>query len=331
MPVIPTNVWRLEGRRLHEAQSPGLIALGVIAPLWEHKGEYLISLLALACPFLVLWLLLRSPRSRRRAALLSIVTLAAVPYLFVWLYTVVLLSYLSLPLVVVVSAVSTGMLPFARRSALRAGLRATTLTRVGRLAAIAVATLIGLALVGLAAGFARMASYSASLTFDEPPVQAPLAKAFVTRVRGVTKEVFVSVASGIKLDNVVNRRLFDGFDPAMTRDEAEQRLGPPSGRWDDPAYKVQASYYDRPDGRVSLVRHGGSQWSTVGYPSACSHDYVFRDSRVRDQILQWLPPQETIQVNVSRSASGGGLTVFLNRVSCTYLVLGARDDTSDGR
>ena len=104
----------------------------------------------------------------------------------------------------------------------------------------------------------------------------------------------------------------------MTREEAERRLGPPSGRWTEPAYKVQASYYERPGGRVSIVRQGASAWSTVGHPSTCTHDYVFRDPRLRDQILPWLPVKDVVQVNVLRHVGFGGLTVFVSRASCSY-------------
>jgi hypothetical protein len=108
----------------------------------------------------------------------------------------------------------------------------------------------------------------------------------------------------------------------MTREDAERRIGPPVGRWTDPAYKVQATYYDRTGGRVSLVRQGAAEWWTVGHPAACTHDYVFRDPRLWAQLLQWLPTRDAVQVNVS--GNGGGLTVFLNRTSCTYLVLAGR-------
>jgi len=117
----------------------------------------------------------------------------------------------------------------------------------------------------------------------------------------------------------------------MTREEAERRLGSPSGRWTDPVYKVPAGYYDRPGGRVSLVRQRASEWSTVGHPSGCTHDYVFRDSRLREQLLQWLPPKDIVQVNVLRNVGWGGMTVFLSRDACTYLVLTARDGDPDSR
>jgi hypothetical protein len=135
----------------------------------------------------------------------------------------------------------------------------------------------------------------------------------------------------VKVEDTVNLDLFEGFDPQMTREEAERRLGPPSGRWTDPVYRVQASYYDRPRGRVSLVRQGAATWSTVAHPSACTHEYVLRDARLRNQLLSWLPPQDTVQVNVLRDVGWGGVTVLLSRASCTYLVLTARDGDPETR
>jgi hypothetical protein len=108
-------------------------------------------------------------------------------------------------------------------------------------------------------------------------------------------------------------------------------LGPPSERWTDPVYKVRAVYYDRPDGRVSIVRQGASDWSTVGHPAACRHDYLFRDARLREQILRWLPPKDIVQINVLRHVGWGGLTVYLGHDACTCLVLTARDGEPDSR
>lgn len=330
-PVLPANVWRLEGGKLHDARSPVLLALGVVAPLWDHAGGYVFSFISLDVPLLVLWLLVRSPGSRLRTLLLTLVGLAAVPYLGIWLYAVTLLSYLSLPLVVAACAGAGAAVFLAGRAALRAGLAESTLLTLARGSSMVIAALAGIGALALILLVVRMASYSRSITFDEPPVQAPLAKASVTRARGETSEVFVTVADGVKVGDVVNLDLFAGFDPAMTREEAERRLGPPSGRWTDPAYKVQASYYERPGGRVSIVRQGAAAWSTVGHPSACTHDYVFRDSMLRDQVLQWLPAKDVVQVNVLRHVGFGGLTIFLNRGACTYLVLTARDGDADSR
>jgi hypothetical protein len=103
--------------------------------------------------------------------------------------------------------------------------------------------------------------HGTGISFDEPAVQAPLAKASVTRHRGTASEVFVTLAQGVKLEDVVNLRLFDGFEAQMTVDKAGQRLGPPSGRAEDRYARVMANYYDRPDGRVSLPRRGASDWT----------------------------------------------------------------------
>lgn len=328
-PVFPTNIWRLEDGQLHDSRSAGLAALGVVAPLWDHAGGYAFSFLSLGVPVLVLWLLVRSPESWRRTLLLSVVSLATVPYLFIWLYTITLLSYLSLPLVVVVCVGGGTLLFLAHRAALSAGVVESTLLKWARGVAMVIATLAGVAMVALVVTAVWMVSRSRGITFEEPSVQAPLAKARVTRTKGAPNEVFATVAKGVELERVVNLDLFAGFDAAMTREQAEQRLGPPSGRWTDAVYKVPASYYDRPGGRVSIVRQGASAWWTVGHPSACTHDYVFRDARLRDQVLQWLPAKGTIQVNVLRQVGWGGLTVFLSRDACTYMVLTARDGDPD--
>jgi hypothetical protein len=88
---------------------------------------------------------------------------------------------------------------------------------------------------------------------------------------------------------------------------------------------VTASYYDRPGGRVSLPRRGASEWTTVGYPTRCSYDYVFKSGELRDQVQQWLPPAGAIEVHVLRDVGWGGLTISLSPTGCEYLVLTARD------
>jgi hypothetical protein len=330
-PVFPVNIWRLEGTALRETHSAGLVALGVLAPLWDHASGYVISCVSLGVPLLMFWLVSQAQGSRRRALLQSVVAVLAVPYLGIWFYTVALLSYLSLPLVILVCSVCGGAVVLARKGALRAGVTEAALRKLVRYAALGIAALAGAAIIGLIALVVRLASYSNGITFEEPAVRAPLAKARITRVKGVTNEVFATLAPGVKVADVVNLDPFDGFDPQMTREEAEGRLGPPTGRWTDPVYRVQASYYDRPGGRISLVRQGASTWSTVGHPVSCTHDYVLRDARLRAQLLAWLPPQDTVQVNVLRDVGWGGVTVFLNRTCCTYLVLTARDGDPDPR
>jgi hypothetical protein len=283
-----------------------LIALGVVAPLWEHAGAYVFSFVALGMPGLFYWLLRRPEASARRMAVLGALAVASLPYLGIWLYAVVLLSRLSLPLVLVVGLAGGSALALGRRTALRAGIAEQRLLKAARTAGTTLAALAGIGVVVMMAMMASMIAFSESITFDEPPVSAPLEKARVTRRGGATSEVFATLAAGVQLEGAVNLALFEGFDARMTREEAEQRLGPATGRWTDPAFSLPATYYDRPDGRISLVRQGASAWSTVGHPSTCTNDYVFRDPRLREQILAWLPPQGTVQVNVLRRSAGGG-------------------------
>jgi hypothetical protein len=328
-PVVPANAWWFRNGELRATGSPALLALGMVLPLREHWVGYLVSLALLTAPFMVGWLIWRPQPSPVRAGILGLIALLAVPYLFFWFYGVVILSELSLPLVSVAGLGAGSMVVVVRRALRRAGVPSTAARRVARGSAFAVAGLFAVFLIVATGLFARMFAYSSGLAFDEPPVQAPLAKAMITRSRGETEEIFATVAPDVKLEDVVNLRLFDGFDPAMTRESAEARLGPPTGRWIDPIFRAEASYYDRPGGRVSLVRQGASSWTTVGHPSDCPHSYVFRDARLRDQLLQWLPPEANIQVNVLRSVGWGGLTAYIDRRKCTHLVLTARDGDPD--
>ena len=328
-PVVPTDIWRFRDGELQATRSPALLAMGIVLPLREHWIGYLLALALLGAPFVVGWLIWRPQPSRARVGMLGVVGLLATPYLFMWLYGIVLLSELSLPLVIVAGLGAGGIVLAVRRTLARAGMRSTTARKVARAAAFAAAGLFGVFVIAVIGLFARMYSYSSGLAFDEPPAGAPLGKVRITRSRGETEEIFATLAPGVKLEDVVNLRLFDGFDPAMTRESAEARLGPPTGRWTDPIYHLEASYYERPDGRVSLIRQGASYWTTVGHPSKCPHPYVFRDARLHAQLLQWLPPEGSIQVNLLRDVGWGGLTTHMDRRSCTHLVLTARDGDPD--
>ena len=117
----------------------------------------------------------------------------------------------------------------------------------------------------------------------------------------------------------------------MTREEAERRLGPPSGRWIDPAYKVQASYYERPGGSVSSAKAPRPGPPSATHPPArTTTSSGTRDCGIRS--LPWLPVKDVVQVNVLRHVGFGGLTVFVSRfVLPLYLVLTARDGEAETR
>jgi|RhiMetdeSRZDD1v2_1073273.scaffolds.fasta_scaffold1348799_1 hypothetical protein len=103
-------------------------------------------------------------------------------------------------------------------------------------------------------------------TFDDLPARPPLARLRVMRQDGQTTEIHATLARGCRLEDSVDVRLFDGFETALTREEAERRLGPPRGQWRVPRTRAGGSeglfgsvgagalapYYDRPAGRVTL-------------------------------------------------------------------------------
>jgi hypothetical protein len=267
MPVLPQNVWRLRGSQLHEDRSRGLLALGVVAPFWDNAGGYLFALVSLGVPLLVLWLLSGPTRSPRRAALISFAAVGAMLYAAIWLYTVVLLSRVSLPLVMVVSAVGGFVFVVAHRAALRAGVAESTILKAARVAATVVVALAGVGLVALIGLFVKMVAYSSSIAFDEPAVHGPLAKARVTRAKGATSEVFATVAKGVKLQDVVNLALFrwlrSSHDPRRGRGAFGAALGPLEGSGLQGSGELlrpsRRTSQHRPARRVNLV-HG---WSSI--------------------------------------------------------------------
>jgi hypothetical protein len=255
---VPEGVWRLERGKLVATDSRWLAALGVIAPLWDGAAAYAISFATIALPVIGLWLF-RKPRSGAGQVLLVLAVILTGFYALMWLFTVAMQLHLLLHAVVLASLAGSGVLTLLYWSALRAGIQATTLLRAARIA-------IAIAGVACAVGFVMIAWWIRSgiqrnignVTYEQPQIGAPLAYAQLTRRNQVLTEVSVKVAPGVMLADVIDMGLFDGFDPRMTREAAEERLGPIAGRWDDPLYKLRAVYYERPGGRVSLVRQGAS-------------------------------------------------------------------------
>ena len=131
--------------------------------------------------------------------------------------------------------------------------------------------------------------------------------------------------------DVVACDVFDGFEGQMSPDAARERVGTPSGRWLDPWYRVDAPYYDRPEGRVSLCRapdSGGYHWETVAYPQDPTCHSVFRNVEARSQILQIARSGGMVRVHVLRSVGWGGISVSMSGGGCDKLILTAQESES---
>jgi hypothetical protein len=111
MPVVPEDVWWLEGSEVRKAQSVLLTLAGVVVPLWDHWLGYLVTLGFLWVPLVALRRAWARPTTAVNGVLLVVVGLSASGIWLACLYVVVLLSYLSLPLV---AALSLGV-SFVRR------------------------------------------------------------------------------------------------------------------------------------------------------------------------------------------------------------------------
>jgi hypothetical protein len=120
MPIVPEDVWWLEGSRLRKPESVYLYALGVVVPLWDHWLGYLVALAFLYLPLLALRRAWARPTTARNGLIVAAVGLSAAGVWLIWLYVVVLLSHLSLPLLVVLAVgvwLLTGKVRRSRRFA----------------------------------------------------------------------------------------------------------------------------------------------------------------------------------------------------------------------
>ena len=124
--VLPDGLWRVQRGTLVAADSRWLAALGAVAPLWDDASGYVIMLATVAIPGVGLWLL-RQPRSRAGQGLLALAVILAGFYALMWVYAVALLSHLLLHAVVLALLAGGGSLALLYWSALKSGMRTTTL------------------------------------------------------------------------------------------------------------------------------------------------------------------------------------------------------------
>ena len=208
--------------------------------------------------------------------------------------------------------------------------------------------LIGCVVVPLACLVASMLAAPACILLlrrpptQDPGVSPPLARLDVRREGGRAVEIHATLAPGYTVADSVNLSLFDGFEPWMKPAVAEQKFGPPTGRWNVPSPAAPrfegwlgsrhldepGPYYDRPDGRVTLrpfpTPEQGTNWAVVGYPKACSLEYVFRDARLRSQVVDALPPDGSASLNIHGSDGWGAVIVSLSRAGCQDIEMMSR-------
>ena len=175
------------------------------------------------------------------------------------------------------------------------------------------------------------ASCSSSAEFKSLRAEPPLTTMNVTVDAGRAEEVFARIAPGVRIEQVIDLGIFDGFDPRMSLDAARSRLGSPTGEWNDPfCARRRIAFYERPQGKVSVCQYptsGKPVWATVGYPRRCDHGRVFTDARILPKILPWLPAGESIDVHLQPSSGpgGGGVTLHMNKTGCSWIVLERRE------
>jgi hypothetical protein len=216
--------------------------------------------------------------------------------------------------------------------------------RVGQVLLIVVGVAVALAVGGVALivvlGWLAMKLPDISTE----PVAPPLARLSVTRDDGgrVT-EMTATLATGSPMAASVNLDLFEGFDPWVKPEEIRRRLGPPTGVWrvpprQAPAFEgyfdrqhpdVDAPYYDRPRGRVTMrpfpTPEQGLNWVPVAYPKDCTLEALFPDQRLRAQIARYLSPTALTSLNLRAGASYGSLIVSLDSRGCRDVELSSRE------
>lgn len=209
-------------------------------------------------------------------------------------------------------------------------------SRVLLIVALVAGTLVAVP-IALVALLGWLITHLPDVPSDEP-VTPPLASLSVTRDGGRVTEILARLAPGYLLDASVNLSLFDGFEPYVKPEVTQRRLGPPTGIWRVPPRRappldkrldIDAPYYDRPDGRVTLrpfpTPEQGPNWVPVAYPKNCTLEYLFPDERLRLQIARYLSPDALTSLQVRKSDGLNALLVSLDSRGCRDVELESRE------
>jgi hypothetical protein len=188
---------------------------------------------------------------------------------------------------------------------------------------LAIAGLSVVAIVVVAIGWGAYAT--ASYTHEDRPATAPLVEMSITRRHGKTAEIYAELADGVRIADIVDVAILRGLSDGMTDDSAVAMLGRASGKWMDPLWETESSYYDVPLGRISLARvrgeYGHLGWATMAYPTANHNDLVIRDKRLLTQLLPLLDER---RVDVTLRQAGTPelrVSLYMTRTSCPYVHL----------
>jgi hypothetical protein len=97
IPILPTDIWRVEAGTMTVLDDWSLFGLGILLPYWEHWLGYVVTSGLVNLAIMVLWRA-GTLDGRIHSFKLNLVRMATVFFLFVVLYFVLMLSYLSLAL-----------------------------------------------------------------------------------------------------------------------------------------------------------------------------------------------------------------------------------------
>jgi len=198
---------------------------------------------------------------------------------------------------------------------------------------LAVAALLALVVAAVALVIVVAAGWghhvASGYTHEDRAATAPLAAMSISRNRGKTDEIYAELTQTARISDVLDVTILRGLSGRMTDEDGARVLGRASGKWTDPVWATESSYYDVPLGRISLARVRGEYahlgWATMAYPVANRNDRVIRDGRLLAQLLPLLHERQ-VQVTL-RQAGEPELRVSLDmtRTTCAsvHLLIGS--------
>ncbi len=180
----------------------------------------------------------------------------------------------------------------------------------------------------LVLGFILLAYLTGLLiSFAEPPARPPLQHLKLTLWNQQVTEITTTLQPGVRLTNVVQLSIFDGFEPVSSLDDARRVHGEPSGLRRVPEMKLDAHIYPVAQGEVGYLQTPtelGIRCQLWAFPTNQSSEDLIIDAILSQQLLPHLSASENIRVHIREDQGHNSVTLNMTSDFITSMILGAR-------
>jgi len=161
----------------------------------------------------------------------------------------------------------------------------------------------------------------------EIPTRPPLQKLRLTMGMQKMREITATLQPGVRLTNVVQLSIFDGFEPVRSLADARRVHGEPVRLRRVPEMKLDAHLYPVAQGEVGFLQTPteiGIRCQLWAFPTNQSPEALILDDALRQQLLPHLPANESIRVFIREDQGQNSVTLNMTRTRITSLISSAR-------